>query len=126
MKETSDFNSIVIPLHFVYILVCHDGTLYTGYTNNLMRRLSVHNKKQGARYTKSRLPVYLVYHEVFLEKRQALQREYALKGLSRSQKLALIQTQIFCMLSWSDWFSNLRFCTSTFLLDASFSLPIPE
>ena len=106
MKKLPSLVPIAIPLHFVYILVCHDGTLYTGYTNNLMRRLSVHNKKQGARYTKSRLPVYLVYHEVFLEKRQAMQREYALKHLTRLQKLTLIKSKNICLITWSSWFSS--------------------
>lgn len=106
MKKIPSLASIAIPLHLVYILVCRDGTFYTGYTTDLMRRLNVHNKKQGARYTQSRLPVYLVYHEVFLEKRQAMQREYAIKGLMRAQKLALIQSQISCLVTWSNWFSN--------------------
>ncbi len=95
-----------MPLHFVYIVLCHDVSLYTGYTNNLTKRLKTHNKKQGAKYTKSRLPVWLVYHEVFLEKRPALQREYAIKQLSRKQKLALIENQMVCLISWKNWFKQ--------------------
>lgn len=86
-------------LYFVYILVCKDGSFYTGFTPNLILRLKKHNKKQGAKYTKSRLPVFLVYHEVFLKKSEALKREYGIKQLSRSQKLALITHQNVCLTS---------------------------
>lgn len=89
----SDLTEIVIPFHYVYILLCHDGTLYTGYTNNLLRRLRMHNAKRAAKYTRNRTPVQLVYHEVFLSKSEALKREYAIKQCSRSQKLELIYRQ---------------------------------
>lgn len=83
-------------LYSVYILLCRDGSFYTGYTPDLARRLHAHQHGQGARYTRSRLPVYLLYHEVFLDKRQAMSREYAIKQLSRQQKLDLIVSRPFC------------------------------
>lgn len=76
----------------VYILRCADGTLYTGCTNDLARRLRTHSAGKGAKYTRARLPVELVYTEPALDKSQALRREAAIKALSRSEKLALIQT----------------------------------
>lgn len=88
-----DLTKILSPFHYVYILLCHDGTLYTGYTSNLLHRLSMHNAKRGAKYTRNRTPVQLVYHEVFLSKSEALKREYAIKQHSRSQKLDLILHQ---------------------------------
>nr|WP_255658132.1 GIY-YIG nuclease family protein [Allobaculum fili] len=83
----------VQPFWYVYILCCRDGTFYTGSTNRLPRRLKAHNQKKGARYTRSRLPVLLVYHEVFLSRHDALSREWHLKQLSRKEKLDLILSQ---------------------------------
>lgn len=77
--------------HYTYILECKDQTLYTGYTTDLERRLKVHNDGKGAKYTKIRRPVKLVYHEEFDNKSEALKREYALKRLSRKQKLLHIK-----------------------------------
>ena len=77
---------------WVYILRCGDGTLYTGCTNDLRRRLAVHNAGKGAKYTRSRLPVSLVYWESLPDKSSALRRESAIKRLSRAQKLSLIQS----------------------------------
>lgn len=77
--------------YYTYILECKDSTLYTGYTTDLERRIRVHNDGKGAKYTKIRRPVKLVYHEIFDNKSDALKREYALKQLSRKQKLALIK-----------------------------------
>ncbi|MBW0765999.1 MULTISPECIES: GIY-YIG nuclease family protein [Mammaliicoccus] len=77
--------------HYTYILECKDHTLYTGYTTDLERRLKVHNDGKGAKYTRVRRPVKLVYHEIFDNKSEALKREYALKQLTRKQKLALIK-----------------------------------
>ena len=76
--------------YYVYILRCADGTLYTGYTNDLARRVLVHNAGKGAKYTRSRLPVSLVYSETFPTTREAMRREYAVKRLTRAEKLALI------------------------------------
>lgn len=77
--------------HYTYILECKDQTLYTGYTTDLERRIKVHNEGKGAKYTKIRRPVKLVYHEVYDNKSDALKREYAMKQLSRAKKLALIK-----------------------------------
>ncbi|WP_325199590.1 GNAT family N-acetyltransferase [Oscillibacter sp.] len=74
----------------VYILCCGDGTLYTGCTNDLPRRLKAHQSGRGAKYTRSRLPVELAYREETADKSAALQREIAIKHLSRREKLALI------------------------------------
>ena len=74
----------------VYMLRCGDGTLYTGATNDLARRVERHVSGDGARYTRSRLPVKLVYQERARNRGTALRREAALKRLTRSEKLALI------------------------------------
>ena len=76
---------------FVYILRCADDTLYTGITNDLTRRLEKHNAGTASRYTRSRLPVALVYQEVQASRSDALKRELAIKALSRRQKEELIQ-----------------------------------
>lgn len=78
------------PHHFVYILKCADDTLYTGWTTDLDQRLTAHNAGRGAKYTKNRGPVALVYSENHATKSAALKREAAIKKLSRCQKLALI------------------------------------
>ena len=75
----------------VYILRCGDGTLYTGWTNDLDKRLKTHAAGKGAKYTRARLPVTLVYAESLPTKSEALRREAALKRLSRAKKLELIQ-----------------------------------
>lgn len=74
----------------VYIVRCADDTLYTGWTTNLERRLQAHNSGQGAKYTRSRRPVELVYSEPQPSRSAARQREAAIKRLNRRQKLALI------------------------------------
>ncbi len=74
----------------VYILRCQDDTLYTGITNDLENRLQSHNEKRGARYTRARLPVSLVYQEEASSRSQASRREAAIKKLPRSKKLKLI------------------------------------
>ena len=81
-------------MYYVYLLRCADGTLYTGFTNDLARRLAAHNAGRGAKYTRSRLPVELVYWESFSNKSSALRREYAIKQLPRRQKLTLIQSSV--------------------------------
>lgn len=77
-------------MHYVYILRCADGTLYTGYTNDLKARIARHNNGRGAKYTRSRCPVTLVYKKGFRSLGKALSREYALKQLTRAEKEALI------------------------------------
>ncbi len=74
----------------VYILRCGDGTLYTGCTNDLPRRLEAHQSGRGAKYTRSRLPVALAYQEAAADKSAAFRREAAIKRLDRLKKLALI------------------------------------
>ncbi len=77
--------------NYTYILRCADGSLYTGWTNDLDRRLAAHNAGTGAKYTRSRRPVELVYCETFATKEEAMARERAIKGLTRAEKLALIR-----------------------------------
>ena len=79
--------------NITYILKCSDGTLYTGWTNNLEKRLKEHNAGQGAKYTRGRRPVKLVYTEIHYTKREAMQRESQIKKLTRKEKEALIQGQ---------------------------------
>ena len=78
--------------YYIYILECSDKTLYTGYTNNLENRVKAHNEGKGAKYTKSRLPVKLVYSETFDDKKEAMSREWYIKHkLTREEKLELIK-----------------------------------
>lgn len=77
-------------MHFVYIVRCADGTLYTGYARDPETRAKTHNSGRGARYTSGRRPVVLVYVEACRSKGKALSREYQLKRLRREQKDALI------------------------------------
>lgn len=75
---------------YVYMLRCADGTLYTGWTSDLVRRVKAHNSGHGAKYTRTRTPVTLVYSEEAVDKPAALKREYAIKQLSHEQKEKLI------------------------------------
>lgn len=77
---------------YVYIVECRDHSLYTGWTNHLQERIEAHNRGRGAKYTRSRGPVKLVYWETWDTKEEALRREAAIKKMSRSQKLQLIGT----------------------------------
>lgn len=72
------------------MLLCADGTVYSGYTTDPARRTAAHNSGRGAKYTRSRRPVTLAYQECFGTKSEALKREAALKKLGRAEKLALI------------------------------------
>jgi len=76
--------------YWVYILRCRDDTLYTGITEDVDRRAEVHNSGKGAKYTRGRGPVTVVYREFCGDKSAALRREIAIKRLTRAQKLALI------------------------------------
>jgi putative endonuclease len=80
-------------VHFVYMVRCADGTLYTGYARDPERRAKVHNTGRGAKYTSHRLPVSLVYAEPCESRSDALKREYALKSLSRSEKEVLVRAK---------------------------------
>ncbi|MGN0313749.1 MAG: GIY-YIG nuclease family protein [Fusicatenibacter sp.] len=77
--------------NFTYIVECRDGTLYTGWTKDLERRITAHNLGKGAKYTKSRRPVKLVYFEKFSCREEAMRREWEIKQLTRKEKLRLIQ-----------------------------------
>ena len=76
--------------HYAYILECADGTYYCGYTNDPENRIKTHNAGKGAKYTRSRLPVKMVYKEEYDTKEEAMSREWHLKQLTRAQKEALI------------------------------------
>ena len=78
-------------MNYTYILKCKDGSLYTGWTNDLERRVAAHNTGKGAKYTKARRPVELVYFEEFETKEQAMKREYAIKQMARKDKLELVR-----------------------------------
>lgn len=78
-------------MNYTYILECSDGSLYTGWTNDIEKRLNAHNSGQGAKYTKPRRPVKLVYKEEFETKEEAMSREYAIKRLTRAEKLLMIK-----------------------------------
>ena len=78
-------------MNYTYILECSDGSFYTGWTNNLEKRINCHNKGKGAKYTRGRRPLKLVYFEEFIEKRDAQKREYVIKHLTRNDKLNLIK-----------------------------------
>ncbi|HEY3279666.1 MAG TPA: GIY-YIG nuclease family protein [Gemmatimonadales bacterium] len=75
----------------VYVLRCRDGSLYTGATNDLARRLAAHRAGRASAYTRSRRPVRLAYREGQPDRRAALRREAAIKRLTRAQKLALVR-----------------------------------
>ena len=77
-------------MNYTYILRCADGTLYTGWSDDLEGRVRAHNEGRGAKYTKGKLPVTLVYSEAFPTKSDAMKREYQIKRLSRREKLTLI------------------------------------
>lgn len=83
-----------MPSYFVYILECADGTLYTGCTRDVQRRLATHNSGKGAKYTRSRRPVRLAWQEPQPNRSAALRREAAIKKLTRKEKLALIQGEM--------------------------------
>ena len=77
-------------MNHAYLLRCRDGSLYAGWTNDLAARVKAHNAGEGAKYTRSRRPVELVYFEEFETREEAMSREWHLKRLSRQEKLALI------------------------------------
>lgn len=81
----------MVIIYYTYLLRCSDDTLYCGYTNDLLHRMTVHNNAKGAKYTRSRLPVRLVYFEMHETKSDALKREREIKKLPRKSKLELIE-----------------------------------
>ena len=78
--------------YYLYVVECNDSTLYTGYTNDVERRVAVHNSGKGAKYTKARVPVTCVFHQQFETKSEAMKAEYAFKKLTRKQKLDYIRS----------------------------------
>ena len=81
-------------MHYTYIVECADHTLYTGYTTDLARRVAEHNSSsKGAKYTRTRRPVVLVYSEMHSTRSEAMKRESAIKHRSRREKLELIQSK---------------------------------
>lgn len=72
--------------HLFYVLECSDGSYYAGYTNDLERRVHVHNEGKGAKYTRAKRPVSCIYHEAYETKREAMQAEYRFKQLKRIEK----------------------------------------
>ena len=79
-------------MNYTYMMKCADGTLYTGWTTSVEKRLKAHNEgKNGAKYTKTKRPVTLIYYEGFLTKEEAMRREYQIKQLTRNKKLELMK-----------------------------------
>jgi len=76
--------------HFVYIIECSDGSWYTGYTTDIARRVAEHNRGEGAKYTRGRTPVKLIYQESFSSRSSAQKREYEIKKLPRAKKEELL------------------------------------
>ena len=72
--------------HTFYVLECNDGSYYAGYTNDLVKRVKVHNEGKGAKYTRAKRPVSCIYSEFYETKQEAMQAEYAFKQLTRNQK----------------------------------------
>lgn len=77
-------------MNYTYIVKCSDGSLYTGWTNDLEKRIRAHNDGKGAKYTKSRRPVVLAYYEEFQTKEEAMRREWEIKQMSRNQKMKML------------------------------------
>ncbi len=80
-------------MNYVYMLRCRDGSLYTGWTNDLEKRLKSHNSGSASKYTRTRLPAELVYFEEWESKEAAMSREWHIKRLSREEKLKLIENR---------------------------------
>lgn len=77
--------------HVFYVLECNDGSYYAGYTNDLEKRVRVHNEGKGAKYTRAKLPVRCIFHEKYNTKRAAMQAEYRFKQLTRRAKMQYIR-----------------------------------
>ncbi|WP_427137886.1 GIY-YIG nuclease family protein [Psychrobacillus psychrodurans] len=78
--------------HTFYVLECKDGSYYAGYTNDLVKRINVHNAGKGAKYTRAKRPVNCIYSELYETKQEAMQAEYAFKQLTRKQKINYMGT----------------------------------
>ena len=84
---------MVLFMNYTYIVKCSDGSLYTGWTNDLEKRIRAHNEGKGAKYTKSRRPVVLAYYEEFQTKEEAMRREWEIKQMSRQKKMRMISAE---------------------------------
>ena len=82
-----------MEMNYTYIVECSDGSFYTGWTNDLERRMKAHNEGRGAKYTKSRRPVKLAYFETFQTKEEAMSRECQIKQMTRKEKEALMKKE---------------------------------
>lgn len=78
-------------IYYIYMLRCKDGSIYTGYTDNIYKRIEKHRSSKGAKYTRGRGPFELVHYESFFTKEEAMQREAAIKKLNKEAKLKLIE-----------------------------------
>jgi putative endonuclease len=81
---------VAIKIHTFYVLECSDGSYYAGYTNDLEKRVNVHNSGKGAKYTRARLPVTCIYEEKHETKQSAMKAEYAFKQLAKPKKIEYI------------------------------------
>ncbi|MBF0710067.1 MULTISPECIES: GIY-YIG nuclease family protein [unclassified Gemella] len=81
-------------MHYTYIVKCIDNTLYTGYTTDIKRRIKTHNRKKGAKYTRTRTPVELYYFEEFVDKSSAMKKEYLLKQFDRKTKIKYVEKNL--------------------------------
>ena len=90
-KDVQDVSLEFLKKYYAYMLRCADGTIYSGFTTNPTRRAAVHNSGKGAKYTRSRLPVELVFTDCFATRREALKREAELKKLTHAEKILLIE-----------------------------------
>ena len=79
-----------MEMNYTYIVECSDGSFYTGWTNDLERRMKAHNEGRGAKYTKGRRPVKLAYFETYRTKEEAMSREFQIKQMKRKEKEALM------------------------------------
>lgn len=93
LKSAYRTGEMMAERNYTYILECRDGTLYTGWTTDIDKRVAAHNSGKGAKYTKSRRPVKLAYYEVFGTKEEAMSRECAIKRMPRREKTALIESK---------------------------------
>ena len=84
-------------MNYTYIVKCSDGSFYTGWTNNVEKRVKAHNEGKGAKYTKSRRPVELIYYEEFQTKEEAMSREYTIKRMTRQKKELLVRGKNICI-----------------------------
>ncbi|MFC1780237.1 GIY-YIG nuclease family protein [Patescibacteria group bacterium] len=81
-------------MYYIYILLCSDNSLYTGFTTNIKRRIQEHKEGKGSKYVRSRLPVKLIYSEKFKTKLEAMKREMQIKGWRRSNKIKTLKLKL--------------------------------